>query len=475
MTRLLSRSGWVCAGLLALAAGATRFHNALRYPADWGYDASFNVRYIYLLTQRWVLPDPAAGWSTADPPLFFFASALLVREVDHVATLDQAFRALLFANTAVGLAIVALAAALVRRADPENPRRAMLAAGLLLFLPAHIYMSAMINEEILAALFASLVVFALARPVGANGNGKSELRWAARVGLAGGLAVLTKLSGVLCIAAAVASFALRGWRRASLRRAAACIAVAVLVAGLVGGWFYARNRIEYGYFQPHGLQVHERMLTMPPGERSPVDYLRVPLATWTDPQLLNPDLLRSVWGSTYASLWFDGHRSFLPVEGEAVRRLGTLTLLLALLPTLAFAVGVVRGTRRSLRSEAVVDAPLLILTGLTLAGFALYTWRNPWFAVVKGTSLLGLCLPFAFYASEVLDRWTRRRGGVAATVWVLLAALAVAVTFSSTFNLAFEKTEIPGLEWESAQSPPSDPSGATDGGDPLPSSKPPGL
>ena len=57
-------------------------------------------------------------------------------------------------------------------------------------------------------------------------------------------------------------------------------------------------------------------------------------ATWTDPQALNPDLLRSVWGTAYASLWFDGHRSFLPVEGDAVRRLGTVTLLLALLPQL---------------------------------------------------------------------------------------------------------------------------------------------
>jgi 4-amino-4-deoxy-L-arabinose transferase-like glycosyltransferase len=453
VTDRLSRVGWTCAGFFALAAVAIRLHNALRYPADWGHDASFNVRYIYLLTKRWVLPDPAAGWSAADPPLFFFASAFLVRQVDRFATLDQAFQSLLFANTAVGLLIAALAAALVRHADPGNPRRALLAAGLLLFLPAHIYMSAMINEEMLAAMFVSLAVFALARPPAVSGDGRAELRWASRVGLAGGLAVLTKLSGALCVGAAAAWFALRGWRRSSLRRAAASIALAMLVAALVGGWFYARNRIEYGYFQPHALPVHARMFTMPPGERSPLDYLRVPLATWIDPQALNPDLLRSVWGTAYGSLWFDAHRSFLPVEGDGVRRLGTATLLLALLPTLAFAVGLGRGVRRGLRSEGEVDAPLLILTGLTLAGFALYTWRNPWFAVVKGTSLLGLCLPFAFYASEVLDGWTRRRTAVAATVWSLLVLLAVAVTLSSTFNLAFEKTELPGLEWETTQPP----------------------
>ena len=36
--------------------------------------------------------------------------------------------------------------------------------------------------------------------------------------------------------------------------------------------------------------------------------------------LLNADLLHSVWGSTFATVWFDGHRYFLPVESAAVRR-----------------------------------------------------------------------------------------------------------------------------------------------------------
>jgi hypothetical protein len=36
---------------------------------------------------------------------------------------------------------------------------------------------------------------------------------------------------------------------------------------------------------------------MPPGQRWFADYLRMPLAIWTDPQAVNPDLLRSVWGA----------------------------------------------------------------------------------------------------------------------------------------------------------------------------------
>ena len=46
---------------LALVAIAIRVRNALRYPADWGFDATFNWRYIYRLTQDWALPPLRGG------------------------------------------------------------------------------------------------------------------------------------------------------------------------------------------------------------------------------------------------------------------------------------------------------------------------------------------------------------------------------------------------------------------------------
>jgi hypothetical protein len=314
-------------------------------------------------------------------------------------------------------------------------------------------MSAMVSEEMLVAFFTSLAVFALARRDPASVGARSELQRAGAVGVAAGLAILTKLSGAVAAVTAVGTYALEGWRRCELRPAVARIAAVVLLATVVGGWYFARNRVLYGYFQPFGLPAHEVMFEMPPGERGPVDYLWIPLATWTDPQLLQPDLLRSLWGSTYATVWFDGHRYFLPRDSQAVRRLGTATLLLALLPTAAFAIGLAGGLRRSLRPTRAPDTPLLLLSALTLLGFAVYNWQNPWFAVVKGTTLLGLSLPFAYYASEVLDRWTRRRGAIAALVWTLLAALAVSVVLSCTFNLAFEKTEVSGLQWRVPEEP----------------------
>jgi hypothetical protein len=197
------------------------------------------------------------------------------------------------------------------------------------------------------------------------------------------------------------------------------------------------------------------MHTMPPGERADLEYLRVPLATWTDPQMLNPDLLRSVWGSTWASLWFDAHRHFLPRESAAVTRAGALILGLSLLPGAAFAVGLARGIRRALRAPGP-DTALVLLVLATLAGYVFFTWRNPWFAAVKGSYLLGLSVPFAFYASEPLARWSAGRGVRALATWGALGALAVAVTGAFTFGdhfWSFEHLDYPGMRW-TAPGPP---------------------
>jgi len=431
---------------LALAAVAMRVHNALHYPADWGFDASFNWRYIYRLSLDWTLPPPEAGWSTSDPPLFYYTSAAVMRCLAALGVRDAAVYALPLLSALAGLGIVALAVALARRAAPVDPLRAALAGLLLLFLPAHLHMSAMVNEEMLAALLASCAVFGLA--IRAPGE-PTRLGQAAAVGLASGLALLTKLSGAIAVATAALTVAAEGWKPGSRARAGLGTAAVLIAALLAGGWFPARSLLATGSPQPIGLPAHVGMLALPPGERALGDYLRVPLATFLDPQLLNPDLLRSVWGSTFATVWFDGHRYFLPREDRAVSWLGGVTLLLALLPTAAFAAGLARGARRLRRARSAADLPLLLLTALTIAGYAFYTWRNPWFVVVKGTSLLGLSLPFSYYASETLADWLR--GRFRRQLAAALLALAVCVALSCTFDLVFEKTEVSGLPWPPAE------------------------
>ena len=135
----MSRLAPVGFGIAALVALWTRIHNARSYPADWGFDARFNWEYIVWLSRHGRLPPPDAGWSTGDPPLYFALGALLVRW----APTRLVWVPML--NVALGFLVAALAAALVWRLRPGDRLGAALAAGLVLFLTAHVHMSAMVN------------------------------------------------------------------------------------------------------------------------------------------------------------------------------------------------------------------------------------------------------------------------------------------------------------------------------------------
>lgn len=421
-------------GIVFAFGALIRLSNAVLYPAYFGFDVKYNWEYVERLCRDWALPPPDAGWSFAHPPFFYYLAAVLARSVGCAEPAPGVF-VMRLVSTAAGLAAIAATVALVRRADPGNERRALIAAGLLLFLPAHIQMSASFGEEILASAFATgavaLASWSLITPRGSA----AELRRSAWVGLLAGLGWLTKLTGVLAVPAAAGAYLIEGLRRGQLRESTRLCGMAVLVSTVVGGWFYARNLVEYGYLYPYDLPVHAEMHLQEPGERSLLDYVYVPLSTFTDSVSLGPGLLHSVWGGTYVTLWFDGHRHFLPPKGPRVQRLGTVVLLLALLPTLAFLIGVGSGIRRTVLRSGEPDLPLLLLAGFTLAGYVLFTWRNPWFSTVKGSYLLGAMLPFAFYASETLARWTAVRGLRRAATWTALAALAILVTLAFTYRL----------------------------------------
>jgi 4-amino-4-deoxy-L-arabinose transferase-like glycosyltransferase len=433
---------WLVAGLLFTAGAAVRVSNAVFYPTAWGFDAKFNWEYVELLRESWVLRAPETAWATSHPPLYYYLAAA----VDRVAGYpDKVVAVGLIRGLGVlaGLGIVALAVRWVQRVDPGNSRRALLAAALLLFLPAHIYMSAMLNEEIVAAAFTSLALFLTAGAVLDPADPRGELWRAAAIGAAAGLAWLTKLSGVLVLVTAGLTLAWLGWRSGQVAPTLRRLAVLGVAALATGGWYYANNWIQHGYLYPFAMPAHELMFEMPPGERGLLDYVYVPLSTWTSHQLTDPDLLRSVWGSTYATIWYDGHRFFLPRSGLGQHVWGTRLLVLAVLPTLALFAG----AWRALRSRAEAEIPLLVLTALTLGGYVLFTWRNPWFASVKGTYLLGLSIPFAVWASDALDRWSRGPTARGVAVFVCLGVLMLGVFFVFSYGLILRKAEVPGLPW----------------------------
>jgi hypothetical protein len=263
-----------------------------------------------------------------------------------------------------------------------------------------------------------------------------------------GLALLTKLSAAGLVVAGTLALLVEAPRRGAGRalRSAAIFAAA---AGLVGGWFYLRNLWLHGYLYPHGLSSHAVMFEMPPGERGLTDYLSFPLAAFGAAQASDPALLHSVWGTTHASLWFDAHRHFLPKRAPGLELAAHLLLVSALLPTAAFGVGLLRGARRALFEASGPDRLLVALALGMLAGYVLFTFRNPWFVTVKGSFLLGLATPFAVYASETLDGWLAAGRARALALGGVLAVLFATSLVTFTYQGVFEKWEPPGVDWRS--------------------------
>lgn len=449
----------IAIALLFAAGAAIRVHNALGYWVNNGFDGPFNWEYVRQLTTDWSLPDPQAHWSAARPPFFFYAGAVLARVFGPGPA--RSVWAIRLASSALGLVAIALVARHVARSEPDAARRGLrtaVAAGLLLFLPAHLELSAMLNEEITVASLGTIALLLAVAPAARADAGASArdghgapigIARAAAIGALGGLAFLTKLTGCLVVVAVVAALVVDGVRRRALREALVRAAVVAGVALAVGGWFYARSLALHGYLYPHALPAHSAMLDLPPGERGVGDYLRFPLATFANPRVDAPELLHSVWGGTYATLWFDGQRHFVPRSHPNVARAGLAITLLALLPTAAFAVGATRAARRALRAAGTADAPMLALVALTLAGYVLFTWRNPWYVTVKGSYLLGLALPFAAWSSEVLVDWMRgprwRTAAVGGALVALAAACALAFTWGTPLWTMTFGVDLPGL------------------------------
>ena len=445
---LRSRALWAVAGLLALGA-AQRVWNVLHYPVFMGFDAKGNWQYIGMLMERWALPAPDAGWSTAHPPLFY-ALAAGIGALQVAPNEESVGRPAVLLCAALGLAAVAATARLVHELSSGNLRRTVLATLLLLCLPVHISMSTMLSEELLTSALVSFTVVGLAaemrRPEAQRG---SALR-PALLGALAGLALLTKLSAAMAIAAGGLALLAEAPRRGPTRALRGALAFGA-AAALAGGWFYLRNLWQYGYLYPHGLSAHSVMFEMPPGERGLADYLAFPLAAFSSAQAADPALLHSVWGSTYLSIWFDPHRHFLPRQAPGLELAARVILVTALVPTLAFVLGLLRGARRAWRERNATDRLLVALVGLMLGGYVAFTFRNPWFVTAKGSFLLGLATPFAVYASEVLDGWLGAGRLRALALGSLLAVLFAASLTTFTYQGVFAKWEPPGPEWRSVR------------------------
>ena len=410
------RAWLVAAGALVVAAAIARFHNAFAFPPLHDYDGPGHALNVFALYEG-RLPDPQS-WSGFHPPLAYAIGAALWHVLPSGVPVHAALRLL---SAAAGFGAVAIAHRALRRFFPAAD--AAVVAAFVLCAPVVAIAASMLGNETLCALFATA---ALARLLGIPSDPRAARRHGAiTMGLAG-LAALSKSTGLGVVGVVGLAYLWRQRRAGAAALAGtalvlggiACVALAPHYGRLIAAGGSPLAVVSGGV---SGAAAGE-MAQQPPGVRHVADYFSFPSAVLFAPFKDAPNMVQSVPGLLYATVWADGQGEFLPASERSVVAVASLVALLGLVPTAAAGIGLARILRRAELRDAM-GAPLLY-AALLFAALLVQTWVVPRFSAVKASYLLSALLPatLALGAGVAMSRPRAR----AALRGVLLATAAFA-------------------------------------------------
>src|SRR5438309_3575573 len=189
--------------LMVVVGAAVRLNNVVTFPALRGFDGYGHFTYIWFMADQWRVPLPTSGWSFFHPPLYY---ALMAGIWTALAPMDAVLR------LTIGTGFIALlglvhAFAIYAIARPYFPGQHvvhLLAAGLMLFVPVHLYAAEFLGNEALNSVLCTLslvaLLWVLQRP---------NVARAALLGACLGAAMLTKFTALAIVAGAFATLALQ--------------------------------------------------------------------------------------------------------------------------------------------------------------------------------------------------------------------------------------------------------------------------
>jgi hypothetical protein len=441
---MFERMRWMPPAIFALATMQLLWNATRVWPLS-GYDGVGHAAYALTLLLDGRLPHPLEGWSTFHPPVYHAVLAALWAATSWLGSGGQ-----LLAGRLVSVMAMLVAGRVLFRLLRERealPAASCAAFAMALFLPATQLAATTLGNEALGVAFASLAL----PPVLALQRDPSDRRNAALAGLFAGLALGTKFTGLFVVGACLVPFMRRELPAAAWRAAA----LGVLAAALVAGPIYLRNVWLTGSPVPMTRDagvVARSEAAFVVRERRLEDYIGLSLETLRWPSIAPrkgaavPEAFNRahvhVWGSAYASLWFDTYMRRIPLRGHGEGVFwGPLLVGLGLLPTATMLLGLAIAVRECWRSRGrSQDAPLLGMAALALASFVAFTLRNPAIVASKGSYLLPLLVPAGLFFA----RGAAALPGIARGAVLCVSAAAVftsALVF--TVDLVFEPRPLP--------------------------------
>ncbi len=395
---------------------------ATKYPRvslKMGFDVEGHLAYIQYVLTRASIPLANEGWSMYHPPLFYLATAGVVALLDPAVGSDAERWAMRLIPFVSAFGCVCASLAVARRLFPGDALRTTIAVLVAGFLPLNLYMAAYVSNEASHAFLASLCLVAAVAVMSGPERSRSERGLLGLLGLALGLALLTKFTS-LVIVPMVCIFVSLEWRlveRRSVRRTLGALAAMLSVVGLVAGWFYVRNWLHFrdplvwNLDQPDGATVWQL-----PGYHTSRYFLRF------------GEVLRQPYFSSFQS-FLDGVYSTFWGDGMLAGRVSVQTrnpmwnygymsvgYVLAVPATLIMLLGIVLTVRESFRGPPAgrrcifsLFATVLYVAALGLVSGAL---RYPFWSITKASYALPAIVPLAI-ASALgfgwFHEWLARR------------------------------------------------------------------
>jgi 4-amino-4-deoxy-L-arabinose transferase-like glycosyltransferase len=428
------------AELAAVALGCIlRLAMARTFDARLGYDVESHWKYIEWFKTHWTLPDMSWSRETYHPPLYYAFAALFAKAGVGWQGIERL-------SIALGCLRLGLFAVGLRLALREWPLARIFALALAAVMPASIHLDGMINCEGMlgfwsaAAMVLTLTTFAA--------EGRKRLAWAGALGLALGLALLSKVSSLSLLGGVGLAALVELARGGGLKRALPLAAV-LAGAALVSGWYFAHNVSLYGkpflagYDGPEKRAIANVDKTPLLQRRSlgwllgwTADIYRQP--SWPSGYEPTPHIGPVLVASTFSDYYkyrfeptqpgSEGQTRTVPTP--AADALARASVAAGTLIAAATAAGFVALLIAAWRRRAYGGLALLAGSAWAVAGQIAFAWRWPidWEGPVKGVYLQFAALPMCA-AFGVAVEWAWRRPRARPAAWVALVAVAVVAAY----------------------------------------------
>jgi hypothetical protein len=376
---------------------------------DYGFDSRQHVQYVKFLSERHRIPLATDGLQMFQSPLSHILAAAVHKMASLFVEDETAWRTVLVMSFLTGVAQVEIAFRALKAVFPERQDLRLLGLLVAGLMPMSLYMSQVIGNEPLAAVFAAgavtLAIISLQSP---KLICSQPAQYA--LGTLWGLALLTKISTVLLllpIGIAIGFSVLRVGN--SLRTLSSCFARVFGTAILISGWYYGRNWILLGKPFIGGWDPERGFVWwQDPGYRTFGQFTSFGQALW------HPiySAYASFWDSVYSTMWADGMLSgrftidTMPPWNYSFMLVGTW---LALLPTAAILLGAVVAflPSRRARQPALIFAVSCVATYLAAM---LYLYLHvPIYSAGKASYTLALLPCYGVLAAAGFDLMLRNR------------------------------------------------------------------